>query len=377
MFNIVLKHVKDVLLLNRLNSKSRHRVVIAITLTAPEWPKSRAYEVYMQVVKHYTSVKPTHIITHCREDNTRVPVFCLNEHPSSAIGYLKYIVGSIEYAMRTIVSMKALGKNSCIIVLWGPIFLPVQLLFSRICTVYLVSLGEWNKVLYWKLYYKHGKKIAKTVEALTSLAEWFALMLSDKVITNTYMVMTRLLGYARGETRLKFQSVSRLPYSHTVQHNNRDVIAYIGRLDYEKGILLALIGYLKYLRRAITNKVAPLVMNIAGTGPLRELVETLTQRVEYIKYKGFLGPEGLSLLYSRTHILVIPSYTEGLPNVIIEAIMFRIPYVLVNRHIWDNIKIVQNLAKKRGVDIIPFSSTDELATMLYNLTTRHKSEHEG
>ena len=100
-----------------------------------------------------------------------------------------------------------------------------------------------------------------------------------------------------------------------------DLIGYIGRLSREKGIMnfLDSIPLLKDIDSSFI---------IAGDGFLRDTVEeyllhsAFADRVQYI---GWLSHDDLSGHLNNLRLLVLPSYTEGLPNIVLEAMACGTP----------------------------------------------------
>jgi glycosyltransferase involved in cell wall biosynthesis len=101
----------------------------------------------------------------------------------------------------------------------------------------------------------------------------------------------------------------------------------VGRVDREKNPLL-LVEALARLEREEPGRY---VLRWAGRGPLEEAVRRRTQelgvggRVELLGYVPF-GPALLEL-YRQAHVLVHVSLTEGVPQVLVEALACGTPIV--------------------------------------------------
>jgi glycosyltransferase involved in cell wall biosynthesis len=101
------------------------------------------------------------------------------------------------------------------------------------------------------------------------------------------------------------------------------VLINVGRLSPEKGQEM-LLGAL----HALTPRWPGLRLKIAGIGPLEQHLRSvartlgLQDRVEFIGYV-----EDMPRLYADVDLVVQSSFTEGLPNVILEAAYLRVPIV--------------------------------------------------
>jgi len=102
-----------------------------------------------------------------------------------------------------------------------------------------------------------------------------------------------------------------------------NLVGYIGRLSQEKGIL----QFVRAMPLAIKQD-STLEFVVVGDGPLvgpvREYVDTsgLGKRV---RVTGWIEHTALPDLLNELRLLVIPSYTEGLPNVMLEAMACGTP----------------------------------------------------
>jgi glycosyltransferase involved in cell wall biosynthesis len=104
-------------------------------------------------------------------------------------------------------------------------------------------------------------------------------------------------------------------------------ILYLGRLSREKGpetLLEAMVSVVEDLPEAR--------LLVAGDGPLRAPLEEfarthgIAERVEFTGWVG--GIDELRDLFSRAHVFCLPSYTEGMPAALLEALSARLPVVV-------------------------------------------------
>jgi glycosyltransferase involved in cell wall biosynthesis len=124
---------------------------------------------------------------------------------------------------------------------------------------------------------------------------------------------------------------------HLIDHNkyfinikwtDRDeIIGYLGRLSEEKGIKLFLIAM-----KNLVKKRDRLRFLIIGVGPLQVFINDFihTNDLEpFVEVAGWVEEDSLPLYLNRIKLLVIPSYTEGLPCVLLESMACGTP-VLAN-----------------------------------------------
>lgn len=101
------------------------------------------------------------------------------------------------------------------------------------------------------------------------------------------------------------------------------LIGYIGRLSKEKGIL----NFIESLSIIFDNKKRVKVV-IGGTGPLLIEIENylkkngLRERVDLV---GWISHNDLPHYLNKLQLLIIPSYTEGLSNIMLEAMACGTP----------------------------------------------------
>ena len=98
--------------------------------------------------------------------------------------------------------------------------------------------------------------------------------------------------------------------------NRKNVVGFVGSLIENKGIL-EFLGAIE-----IINKISRenhIEFLIIGLGKLNNIVKQFAKENENVDFKGFISNNDLPLIYNSMRILVLPSYTEGVPNVILES----------------------------------------------------------
>ena len=102
-----------------------------------------------------------------------------------------------------------------------------------------------------------------------------------------------------------------------------EIVIYVGRLVAEKG-LRELIEAMRAL--AATHPQSELVL--VGDGPLRAELDLAAANLPgRIRQTGALPPERVATWLAAANVLALPSYSEGHPNVIVEALACGLPVV--------------------------------------------------
>jgi glycosyltransferase involved in cell wall biosynthesis len=101
-------------------------------------------------------------------------------------------------------------------------------------------------------------------------------------------------------------------------------VTFIGRLESWKGIEVFL-----EIAKLIKKERDDVNIFIVGDGSLRKYVETTAFSFNGIIF-GLVPHEKIPTILSKTSVLVLPSYTEGLPTVCLEALASEVPVVASN-----------------------------------------------
>jgi glycosyltransferase involved in cell wall biosynthesis len=103
----------------------------------------------------------------------------------------------------------------------------------------------------------------------------------------------------------------------------KNIVAYIGRLSEEKGIINFLGAVDSILRRG-----EDIEFLVIGDGKLKEEVIGYIEKSNFknkLKFVQWIPHEELPSYLNKIKLLVLPSYSEGLPNIIIEAMSCGTP----------------------------------------------------
>lgn len=105
-----------------------------------------------------------------------------------------------------------------------------------------------------------------------------------------------------------------------------DMIGYIGRLSEEKGV----INFVKSFS-SIIKRYPNIQFFIAGDGILhQELISLISESglTEKVTFYGWISHDKLPAYLNELKLLVLPSYTEGLPNIMLEAMACGTPVLV-------------------------------------------------
>jgi glycosyltransferase involved in cell wall biosynthesis len=99
--------------------------------------------------------------------------------------------------------------------------------------------------------------------------------------------------------------------------DRENIIGYIGRLSKEKGI----INFIDTIP-LLCQDLPDYSFLIGGDGPLRNEIEyklTMHGIHDIVRMSGWIGHEKLPEYLNELKLLVVPSFTEGLPNIMLES----------------------------------------------------------
>ena len=109
---------------------------------------------------------------------------------------------------------------------------------------------------------------------------------------------------------------------------NDDYILYVGNLKKEKGVIELIKGF-----AAINKKYPTLKLLYAGPGNLRNEIVSHAEHLaisDKVILLGGVDHSQLPELISQARVLALPSYNEGVPNVVLEAMACGTPILATN-----------------------------------------------
>ncbi|MBF0233968.1 MAG: glycosyltransferase family 4 protein [Desulfamplus sp.] len=99
-------------------------------------------------------------------------------------------------------------------------------------------------------------------------------------------------------------------------------LVFLSRVEKAKGIYETIEAF-KILKK-VDNSI---MLDIAGDGPELESVKKAYANIEGIKFHGYLGDDEKYKLLSTSTLFVFPSYSEGMPNCVLEAMACGLPVI--------------------------------------------------
>jgi len=101
-------------------------------------------------------------------------------------------------------------------------------------------------------------------------------------------------------------------------------ILFLSRVEKYKGVYELLEAF-----QLLQKKVDNVQLVIAGDGSALENLKVLVEHknIDNVSFPGFVKGEAKANLLSNSDLFVFPSYAEGMPNAILEAIAFGLPII--------------------------------------------------
>lgn len=169
----------------------------------------------------------------------------------------------------------------------------------------------------------HQKSFTKKIAAFLEVLLWkLQLRLADLILIpeKELKKSAKLCGYSH---KLKVAPTRMITFTSFGEREKRNIVGYVGRFETEKGVD----KLPEIIRLTVDAKeILDLQWILIGEGTLRPFVENTVRELGLVNNVIFTGWVQNSETYLRKlKLLVLPSKTEGLPNVILEAMACGTP----------------------------------------------------
>jgi len=112
----------------------------------------------------------------------------------------------------------------------------------------------------------------------------------------------------------------------SLSYEKEIIFLFLSRIEKEKGVYIAIDAFHEFSKKFSQRKAS---LIIAGDGPdllsAKEYVKD--QGISNISFVGHVAGENKRQVLLNSHVMLFPSYTEGLPNVILEGMLYGMPII--------------------------------------------------
>ncbi len=176
------------------------------------------------------------------------------------------------------------------------------------------------------------QKWGKTAKSIIKLGEKLGTKYADKVIVISKVIDTILKNkYHRNDAELIYNGVvkpvksEKTDYIETLGLKNQDYIIAVGRFVKEKGFLDLIKAYSK-----IKTEIKLVLVGDADHENAYSRSLKKQAKESGVILTGFLNGEKLNQIYTHAKLFVLPSYHEGLPISLLEAMSYDLDILVSN-----------------------------------------------
>ena len=148
-------------------------------------------------------------------------------------------------------------------------------------------------------------------------------IISDFLLVESY----RVLDYWNIQ-KFRYKSIfsaiyvdtNRFKIINTIEDREK-IVGYIGNLEPSKGINELLLAI-----PIVEEKANGVRFMVGGTGSLESLIREA--HLNNLEFRGYIEPDLLANTLNQLNLLVLPSFTEGLPNILLESMACGTPVLV-------------------------------------------------
>jgi glycosyltransferase involved in cell wall biosynthesis len=201
---------------------------------------------------------------------------------------------------------------------------------------FLVRWAGLNRSRRWVAFH-HGYTTTDTRARIYNQLDWWSLQTADQVLTSSAAFVEELTLKNVQPNHIHVQHMPIRPFTpvsekrkselrHQLGFDNRTrVLLCVGRLSHEKGHT-DLIRALPKMRELAGD--SPLHLVLVGEGPERTRIEELCRTLNLTEVVTLTGQQDdIKPYYGIADVFLLPSLSEGCPNVLLEAMAAGVPVV--------------------------------------------------
>lgn len=231
-----------------------------------------------------------------------------------------------RFDTRVIAQLRELTETQHADVIWS----------NSVKSHFLVRWAGLNRSRAWVAFH-HGYTTTDIKMRIYNQLDRWSLQVADRVLTSSAAFVNELERQAVRSARIHVQHMPIRPFVEVSEERKRKLRAELGLNDRTK--LLLTIGRLSKEKghtdlvktfpkiRELVGSV-PLRLVIVGEGPERPRIEKLCRKLGLTDEVTLVGHQrDPSAYYAIADVFVLPSHTEGSPNVLLEAMASGVPIV--------------------------------------------------
>lgn len=201
-----------------------------------------------------------------------------------------------------------------------------------------------------KLYSKADKLLVLASEFRNQLKEWG--------ITNPISLTT---------TKVDDELVSAFQLS---EKKYDKTILFLARIEKAKGIFIALEAF-----KNIKEEIPDVNMIIAGSGSMLHEAKEFVKKhnITEVNFTGYIRGSELIEIYKQSGLYILPTYGEGMPTSVLEAMAFGLP--IISRPVGGMVDFFEN--EKMGYLVDSFEPDDFAKKTIEILSDREKHQDMG
>ena len=255
------------------------------------------------------------------KDNHKVEVYGVGESPkpNTLARIAKYIPIQLRITYRFAWTLR---KVDLWIFFTGGLASPLPILIGKL-------LGKKTLLVYpasdVEIMRAQSKILPKPMELLSRASS----IISDKIIvySQTLIAQYNLQKYIHKISIANeyFIDIDRFKIRHKFDERE-NLVAYVGRLSQEKGAL----NFVRAIPEILQER-DDIKFLVGGDGPLRNKIENAVDEKRLngkIKLTGWIPHDKLPDYINKLKLIVLPSYTEGLPAIMLEAMACGTPVLV-------------------------------------------------